>query len=277
MLSKEEIDRYSKQLLLPEIGLKGQEKLKESRVLVVGAGGLGCPVLQYLAAAGVGALGIMDHDFVAESNLQRQVLYSVEDIGKPKAIVAAEKILKLNPYINPQAISNKLNTDNALEIISGYDMVADCSDNFETRYLINDVCVLLNKSFVYGGIYKFEGQLAVFNYKSRYEIYGPTYRCIFPKITSDEDSLNCGQTGVIGTLSGIIGTMQANEIIKMITGAGQVCSGKLLLFNALTNVMTEIKINRNESVWGSIPRTIDEFKNRNYFLSVKKSLFEKVK
>src|SRR5437868_6290547 len=159
MLSKEEINRYSKQHLLPEIGKAGQEQLKSARVLVIGAGGLGCPVLQYLTAAGVGKLGIVDFDLVDETNLQRQILYSTDDIGKSKAVVAAKKISLLNPYVKLETVNHKLETENAIGMISNYDITVDCSDNYETRYLINDACVLLDKPFVYAGIHKFEGQL----------------------------------------------------------------------------------------------------------------------
>lgn len=267
MLSKEEISRYSKQLLLPEIGIKGQEKLKSARVLVIGAGGLGCPVLQYLAAAGVGTLGIVDFDVVDETNLQRQILYSTEDIGKSKVIVAANKISLLNPFIKIEVVNDKLETGNIFEIIADYGVAVDCSDNFETRYLINDACVLLNKPFVYGGIHKFEGQLSVFNYKSSDGNYGATYRCAFPEPHSEETILNCSLTGVLGTLPGIIGTLQANEVIKMITGIGEVCSEKIVLINALSLNFSEMKIKRNENVWNNIPKTKEELKNKDYSLA----------
>jgi adenylyltransferase/sulfurtransferase len=266
MLTKEEIKRYSKQILLPGIGMKGQELLKNARVLVVGAGGLGCPALQYLAAAGVGSIGVVDFDVVDETNLQRQVLFTMDDIGRPKAIIAAERISKLNPFIQLETVNRKLETDNAAELISRYDIIVDCSDNFETRYLINDACVLLDKPFVYGGIYKFEGQLAVFNFK-----LGPTYRCAFPEMHPEETLSNCSITGVIGTLPGAIGTMQANEVIKMITNVGEVCSGKILHLNALTNAIAEIKIERNEAAWGIVPKTIEEFKSKIYFSSFAES------
>ena len=259
MLSKKEIQRYSKQLLIPEIGMKGQERLKNAKVLVIGAGGLGCPVLQYLAAAGIGKIGIVDFDIIDESNLQRQVLYTTQDVGKIKAVVASEKIALLNPLIDIKTWNCKLEPGNAIEIISGFDIVVDCTDNFETRYLINDACVLLNKPFVYGGIHKFEGQLSVFNY-----LTGPTYRCAFPETHSEEIQLNCSITGVIGTLPGIVGTLQANEVIKIITGVGEVFSGKIMLFNALTLNFSEIKISRNEKSWGGIPASKEELINWNY-------------
>ena len=265
MLSKSEIIRYNKQLLLPEIGKSGQEKIKNASVLIVGAGGLGCPVLQYLAAAGVGTIGILDYDVVELSNLQRQILYATHDIGKPKVDVASIIISGLNPYVNVHAINKKLETHNALDLISRYDIVVDCSDNFETRYIINDACVLLSKSFVYGGIHKFEGQLSVFNLQLPSGNFGPTYRCAFPEIAAEEAVLNCSMTGVIGTLPGMIGTLQANEVIKMIAGIGNICSGQILLFNALTLAFSEIKISRDETLWNGIPKSKEEFINRNYF------------
>jgi molybdopterin/thiamine biosynthesis adenylyltransferase len=264
MLSKEEVTRYSKQLLLPEIGKAGQERLKSAHVLVIGAGGLGCPVLQYLTAAGVGTIGIVDFDVVDETNLQRQVLYSVNDIGKWKADVASKKLSVLNSHINPIAISCKLETGNASDLISGYDLVVDCSDNFETRYLVNDVCVLLEKPFVYGGIHKFEGQLSVFNYRNADGVFGPTYRCVFPEVHPEETLLNCSLSGVLGTVPGIIGTLQANEVIKMITGTGEVCSGKILLLDVLTLRFSEIKIIRNEKSWIDFPNSKEELKNKIY-------------
>jgi molybdopterin/thiamine biosynthesis adenylyltransferase len=243
MLIKEEISRYSKQLLLTEIGIKGQEKLKESKILVIGAGGLGCPVLQYLGAAGVGTIGIIDFDIIDITNLHRQVLYSVDDLGKSKAIIASEKISSSNPNLNIKPFNFKLEQHNAQEIISNYDIIVDCTDNFETRYLINDTCVLLNKPFVYGGIHKFEGQLSVFNYPVKEGNFGPNYRDVFPEIGKEEIEVNCIVSGVIGVLPGVIGTMQANEVIKMITSIGEVCSGKLLVYNSLKNTLSEIKIN----------------------------------
>ena len=265
MLSREEIQHYSKQLLLPEIGKTGQEKLKNARVLVVGAGGLGCPALVYLAGAGIGTIGIVDFDHVDQTNLQRQILYSADDIGRYKSIVASEKIKKANPHINVETINQKLETKNALELIDSYHSVVDCSDNAETRYLINDACILLDKPFVYGGIHKFEGQLSVFNFKSDNGTEGPTYRCVFPEPHPEDSLLNCAQTGVIGTVPGIIGTLQANEVIKLVTGIGSLCSGRILLVNTLTLQFSEIKIGRNVSVWNDMPKTKEEFILKKYF------------
>src|ERR1700751_3643008 len=204
-MTNEELKRYARHIILSEIGLDGQQKLKQARVLVIGAGGLGCPVLQYLTAAGVGTIGIVDFDKVDDSNLQRQVLYSTEDVGEAKAQIAKEKLGRQNPYINLIAHVTQITSANALEIISLYDIVVDGSDNFATRYLVNDACVILNKPMVSGAIYKFEGQVSVFNYNN-----GPTYRCIFPEPPGEDESPNCADIGVIASLPGIIGTIQAN-------------------------------------------------------------------
>ena len=229
MLSTEEQARYNKQIILPEIQMAGQEKLRAAKVLVIGAGGLGCPVLQYLAAAGVGSIGIADGDVVDISNLQRQVLYTEQEIGEKKAVVAEKKLLALNPNVKTEIHPVFIERSNALEIMQGYDIIVDGSDNFETRYLINDACIILKKPMVSGAIYKFEGQVSVFNYNG-----GPTYRCIFPEPPGAGESPNCEDIGVIASLPGIIGTIQANEVLKMITGIGEVISGKLLVMNTLT-------------------------------------------
>ena len=227
-LTTAENTRYSRHLLLPEIGLAGQLKLKAARVLVVGCGGLGCPVLQYLAAAGVGTLGLLDFDTVDESNLQRQVLYGTADVGRPKAVVATEKLRAQNPFIKLHAHQVLLSAANALELFGGYDMVLDCSDNFATRYLVNDACVLLGKPLVFGAIFKFEGQVTVFNYQS-----GPTYRCLHPVPPAPGEVPNCAQIGVLGVLPGLLGTLQATEALKIILDVGEVLSGRLLLVDAL--------------------------------------------
>jgi len=229
MLSTEERLRYSKQTILPELGMNGQEKLKAAKVLVIGAGGLGCPVLQYLTAAGVGEIGIADGDVVDISNLQRQVLYTSEDTGRPKAAIAARKLASLNPNVKINTYPVFIDNSNILEIIRLYDLIIDGSDNFATRYLLNDACVMLDKPFVSGAIYKFEGQVSVFNFKN-----GPTYRCIFPEPPGAGESPNCADIGVIATLPGIIGTIQANEAIKIITGIGETLSGKLMVMDTLT-------------------------------------------
>lgn len=228
MLSEQEHLRYSRQTILPEIGIAGQQLLQEAKVLVIGAGGLGCPILQYLAAAGVGTLGIADGDTVSITNLQRQILYNTTDIGKPKAATAAERIGLLNPHVTALVHPVFIDSSNALELITGYDIVVDGSDNFGTRYLVNDACVILGKPMVSGAIYKFEGQVSVFNYRG-----GPTYRCLFPQPPGEGESPNCSEIGVVATLPGIVGSIQAGEVIKMITGIGEVLSGRLLVMDTL--------------------------------------------
>lgn len=230
MLTDKEIAYYSRQLLVDEIGIAGQLKLKQAKVLVVGAGGLGCPLLQYITAAGVGSIGIVDGDFVDISNLHRQILYDFNSIGKNKAIESKNKLKTLNPFIDIEAFPLSLESENAIEIIQNYDIIVDCSDNYATRFLVNDAGVLLQKIVVYGSIYRFEGQVSVFNLQN-----GPTYRCLFPELPTEESTTNCSLSGVIGVLPGIIGVLQANEVIKLITGIGDVLSGKLLVYNALNN------------------------------------------
>ena len=234
MLSPQEKARYSKQTILPEVGIEGQEQLCAAKVLMIGAGGLGCPVLQYLVAAGVGEIGIADGDTVDISNLQRQVLYTEPEIGQLKVSVAEKKLTALNPNVKIKTYPFFIDGTNALDLIRDYDIIVDGSDNFATRYLINDACVILNKPMVSGAIYKFEGQVSVFNYNN-----GPTYRCIFPEPPGADESPNCAEIGVIASLPGIIGTIQANEVIKIITGIGNVLSGKLLVINTL-NMETHI-------------------------------------
>ncbi|MES2519387.1 MAG: molybdopterin-synthase adenylyltransferase MoeB [Bacteroidota bacterium] len=235
-------NRYNRQIILPEIGVEGQQKLIDARVLVIGAGGLGCPILQYLVAAGVGNIGIVDADVVSISNLQRQILYTVSDVGKQKVLVAKAHLLAQNPDVNIDIYPVMLHSSNALELFKNYDFVIDGSDNFATRYLVNDACVILKKAFVSGSIFKFEGQISVFNYQN-----GPTYRCLYPEPPTAGSVPNCSEIGVIGTLAGIIGTMQAAEAIKIITEAGEVLSGKLLLFDMLTMRSQIIKFKAIES------------------------------
>ncbi|AMJ67925.1 molybdopterin-synthase adenylyltransferase MoeB [Hymenobacter sp. PAMC 26628] len=227
-LSAAETHRYSRHLLLPEIGVPGQLKLKAAKVLVVGCGGLGCPVLQYLAAAGVGTLGLLDFDTVDESNLQRQVLYATADVGRPKALAAAARLGAQNPFINLVPHQFALTTANALSLLAGYDLVVDCSDNFATRYLVNDACVVLGKPLVYGAIFKFDGQVSVFNYQN-----GPTYRCLYPEPPAPGEAPSCAEIGVLGVLPGLVGTLQATEVLKLLTGIGEVLSGRLLVIDAL--------------------------------------------
>ncbi len=229
MLTTQEQKRYNRHIILSEVGMEGQEKLKAAKVLVIGAGGLGCPVLQYLTAAGVGTIGIVDFDRVDESNLQRQILYSTADVGKPKAEAAKYRLQQQNPFVRFEVFTQKLSSENALRIFEPFDIIVDGSDNFPTRYLVNDACILLNKPLVFGSIFKFEGQVSVFNYR-----HGPTYRCLYPEPPAPGDVPNCSEIGVIGVLSGIIGALQANEVIKIICGLGEVLSGKLLLLDALS-------------------------------------------
>lgn len=264
MLSKQEISRYSRHLLLPEIGVEGQNKLKNSKVLVIGAGGLGCPVLLYLTAAGVGIIGIVDFDVVDESNLQRQILYTVTDISKSKAAAAAAILSQQNPYVKFNVYNTRLNTGNALDIFNEYDIIVDGTDNFATRYLINDACVILNKPLVYGAIYRFEGQVTVLNKANKVGTAGPTYRCIFPTPPDAESAPNCSEIGVLGVLPGIIGTLQANETIKIITGIGESLSGKLLLINALTMNFNTVNLERNPENYLNAPGTKEDFAKMNY-------------
>lgn len=242
-LTTEEKYRYSRHLLLKEVGLEGQEKLKEAKVLVVGAGGLGCPVLLYLAAAGVGTIGVIDFDTIDASNLQRQILFSTDDVGRSKAEVAKEKLNANNPFIDVIAYNEELTNENALEIFSKFDIIVDGTDNFHTRYMVNDASLIANKPLVYGAIYKFEGQVSVFNYQE-----GPTYRCLFPNPPEAGSIPSCSEVGVVGVLPGIIGAQQANEVIKIILQIGNVLSGRLMVYNALQASFLEIQINKTEAI-----------------------------
>ncbi|TGE21348.1 molybdopterin-synthase adenylyltransferase MoeB [Hymenobacter aquaticus] len=229
MLTSDERHRYQRHLQLPEIGEAGQLQLKAARVLVVGAGGLGCPVLQYLAAAGVGTLGIADADQVEMSNLQRQILFGPAELGQNKAEAAARALLRLNPLVHCEVIPHRVDVASVRELVAQYDVVVDGSDNFPTRYLLNDACVSLNKPLVSGAIYKFEGQVSVFNYQG-----GPTYRCLFPQPPSAAEAPNCAATGVLGVLPGLVGCAQATETLKVILNLGDILSGRLWLFDALS-------------------------------------------
>jgi sulfur-carrier protein adenylyltransferase/sulfurtransferase len=227
ILSQREIRRYSRQILLPEIGIRGQELLKQAKVLVVGAGGLGCPVLQYLAAAGTGKIAIAEFDMVDESNLQRQILYGSDDVGKLKSIIAANRVVQLNDLVETEKINLRINCSNALDVVKDYDIIVDATDNYPTRYLLNDACVILNKPMVHGAIYKYEGQVSVFNFRG-----GATYRCYNPQVRNiDFKNPHPSEVGLLGVLPGITGTIMANEVIKIITGSGNVLSGKVLIFN----------------------------------------------
>ncbi|SHM02892.1 HesA/MoeB/ThiF family protein [Mucilaginibacter sp. OK098] len=239
MLKGEELKRYSRQIILPEIGITGQEKLKNAKVLMIGAGGLGCPVLQYLVAAGVGEIGIVDADIVDISNLHRQILYGLNDVGGLKAVLAKEKLELLNPHTFITAYPVRFTSVNAEAICGVYDMVIDGSDNFETRYLVNDTCVALNKPLVFGSIFKFEGHVSVFNYQD-----GPDYRDVFPETPPADEVSNCAGIGVLGVLPGIIGTYMANEAIKIICGIGETLSGKLMTMSALDNTTSIFKVGK---------------------------------
>ena len=233
------MNRFSRQTILPDFGKEGQEKLSRARVLVVGAGGLGCPVLLHLAAAGVGTIGIVDGDVISESNLNRQTLFGHQHTGKPKATTAAEILKQKYPDLNFEVFSDFLNTNNALEIISLFDVIVDGTDNFETKYLINDACILAGKPWIYASIYKNEGQLSVFNYED-----GPSYRCLFPKTT--RQNISCEATGVLGVVPGVFGMFQAMEALKIILGIGEVLSGKLKLLNLLSGSEQILKIQKKQ-------------------------------
>ena len=243
MLNEQENIQYSRHLLLQEIGIEGQQKLKQAKVLVIGAGGLGCPILQYLTAAGVGTIGIIYDDKVDQTNLQRQVLYTIDDIGKSKARTAAERLAKLNPFVYFKVFEERLDRENALKLFEQFDIIVDGSDNFPTRYLVNDACVLADKPLVFGSIFKFQGQVSVLNYQG-----GPTYRCLFPEPPAPDEVPNCSDIGVLGVLPGIIGSLQANETIKLITGIGALLNGRLLYFDALTLHQQVLRFKKNESI-----------------------------
>jgi adenylyltransferase/sulfurtransferase len=254
--SPQEKKRYSRHFALSGFGMEAQTKLKNGSVLVVGAGGLGCPVLLYLTAAGVGKIGVLDDDVIDLSNLQRQILYTVEDVGKKKADVAAERLKRLNPEVKFLSYTERLTSANALAILSDYDVVVDGSDNFPTRYLVNDACVLLNKPFVYGSIQKFEGQVAVFNFLKKDSTVSSNYRDLFPNPPSPGSVLNCEEAGVLGVLPGMVGTTQANETIKILSGVGLPLFDKLLLIDAETMEQSIIRI-RNQNSKGAIKGLID--------------------
>ncbi len=237
-LSEQELERYSRHLILPGFGRKGQEKLKSAKVLVIGAGGLGSAVLKYISAAGIGQIGIIDNDTVSLNNLQRQVLYDTKDVGYIKTEVAKKKLSSLNPHVNFTVYDSQLTRENSDDIIKNYDLVIDCSDNYETRYTSNDSVIRLGKPLVFGSVKNYEGQLSVFNYDR-----GPSYRDLYPE-PPDESNTPESDLGIIGVLPGIIGCMQANEAIKIITGKGEVLSGKLVIINLLTNSFTTLQINK---------------------------------
>jgi adenylyltransferase/sulfurtransferase len=239
-LTQEEILRYSRHLIMPEVGVEGQEKLKKASVLLIGSGGLGSPLGQYLSAAGVGRLGLVDFDVVEFSNLQRQVMFGTQDVGRPKVEASKERIVQMNPNVQVNPYPIKLNSQNALEIFKDYDIIADATDNFPTRYLVNDACVFLKKPNVYGSIFRFEGQATIF-----WAEKGPCYRCLFPEPPPPGMVPSCAEGGVLGILPGLIGLVQATEAIKLILGKGNPLIGRLLLFNALDMKFREVKLQKD--------------------------------
>jgi adenylyltransferase/sulfurtransferase len=239
-LSKEEVQRYSRHIILPEVGLEGQKKLKAASVLCIGTGGLGSPLLLYLAAAGIGRIGIVDFDIVDSSNLQRQIIHGTSWVGKPKIVSAKDRILEINPYCQVDLYETRISSENALDILAPYDVVIDGTDNFPTRYLTNDACVLLDKPNVYGSIFRFEGQATVFNYQG-----GPNYRDLYPEPPPPGMVPSCAEGGVLGVLPGVIGTIQATEAIKIILGAPDTLSGRLLLYNSWEMKFRELKLRPN--------------------------------
>jgi adenylyltransferase/sulfurtransferase len=249
-LTTEDLSRYARHLILPEVGMEGQQKLKAARVLCVGTGGLGSPLAFYLTAAGIGTLGLVDFDVVDSSNLQRQIIHSTKDIGRKKLDSAAEKLNALNPSVRIVKHETMLTSANALEILKDYDIVADGTDNFPTRYLVNDACVLLGKPNVYGSIFRFEGQASVFTTEQ-----GPCYRCLYPEPPPPGLVPSCAEGGVLGIMPGIIGVIQATEVIKLILGKGESLIGRLLLVDALTMKFRELKLHKNPQcpICGSNP------------------------
>lgn len=243
--SREELSRYDRHIIIPDFGFEAQKKLKAAKVLVIGSGGLGSPALLYLAAAGVGTIGIIDFDVVDDSNLQRQVLFGVDEIGKPKVEAAKKRLESLNPYIKIKVYNQQITSQNALEIIKDYDVVADGTDNFPTRYLVNDACVLLGKPNVYASIFQFEGQVSVFNYTNKDGELGPNYRDLYPTPPPPGLVPSCAEGGVLGVLPGIIGSLQALEVIKVITGVGETLTGRFFIFDALNFETRTFKIKRN--------------------------------
>jgi len=261
MLTKEEILKYDRNILIPEIGEEGQEKLKNARLLVIGAGGLGCPSLLYLVAAGIGTIGIVDDDVVEESNLHRQILFDVDDMGKPKALTAKMKLQRLNPLVAINPVQKRMTVENALELIREYDIILDGTDNYSSRYMVSDACWLLNKILVSGSLFKFQGQLSVFNYPVG---EGPTYRCLYPSPPAAELSPNCSVIGILGPLPGTIGAMMAAEAIKIITNAGEILSGKCLVADFLTMNFEKFEFEKNPESLKLMPQSEAEFKKMNY-------------
>lgn len=240
VLSHQEIRKYSKHIMLPEIGVTGQEKLKRAKVLVIGAGGIGSPVLQYLSSFGIGTIGIVEYDKVEEDNVQRQILYGEKDIGKLKSIISKQKLEEQNSFNTYKIVNLKFSKENALTIIDEYDIVIDATDNFSARYLINDTCILANKPLIYGSLYKFEGQVTVFNYNN-----GPSLRCLYSNQPDRDEIADPKRTGILGILAGIVGLFMVNEVIKIIIGYGELLSGKLLIFDIRNYTQYIYSFNKN--------------------------------
>ena len=239
-LSVDEVKRYSRHLIIPDVGMTGQKRLKNAKVLVVGAGGLGSPALLYLAAAGVGTLGIVDFDVVDESNLQRQIIHGVSDVGRPKAESARNSIREINPHVHVVLHTERLDSDNALQIFGPYDLIVDGTDNFATRYLVNDAAVLLGKPYVWGSIYRFDGQASVF-----WAEHGPCYRCLYPEPPPPGMVPSCAEGGVLGVLCASIGSIQVNEAIKVITGIGEPLVGRLMIYDALEMAYRSVQVRKD--------------------------------
>jgi len=266
MKNDQQYDRYQRQIILPGFGEAAQQKLSQAKVLVVGAGGLGCPVLQYLTAVGVGTIGIVDDDVVSLSNLHRQVLYSVHDIGLSKAEKAVDTLQQLNPDTKFHAYNLRLSNNNAAAVIQPFDIVIDGSDNFATRYLVNDTCVLLDKTLVYGAVSQYQGQVAVFNCTTHPTRTPVNYRDLFPQPPAENEVLNCEEAGVLGVLPGIIGSMMANEIIKLITNTGKALIDRLLTYDARNNQLYEIELVPRSDTRAMIPADTQALKKHNYQL-----------
>jgi sulfur-carrier protein adenylyltransferase/sulfurtransferase len=239
-LTVDEVRRYSRHLIIPDVGKTGQRRLKNAKVLVVGAGGLGSPALLYLAAAGVGTLGVIDFDVVDESNLQRQIIHGQSDIGRPKAVSAMESIREVNPLVNVVLHEERLDSDNAMQIFEPYDLIVDGTDNFATRYLVNDACVLLGKPYVWGSIYRFDGQASVF-----WAEHGPCYRCLYPEPPPPGMVPSCAEGGVLGVLCASIGSIQVTEAIKLITGIGEPLAGRLMIYDALEMTYRTVRVRKD--------------------------------
>lgn len=249
-LTVDEVRRYSRHLIIPDVGMAGQKRLKNAKVLCVGAGGLGSPALLYLAAAGVGTLGIVEFDVVDESNLQRQIIHSQKDIGRPKAESARDRVLETNPYVNVQMHRERLDSSNVMELFAQYDLIVDGTDNFATRYLVNDACVLLGKPYVWGSIYRFDGQASVF-----WAEYGPCYRCLYPEPPPPGMVPSCAEGGVLGVLCASIGSIQVTEAIKLLAGIGEPLLGRLMIYDALEMTYRQVRIQKdpNCAVCGANP------------------------